>query len=88
LYSALQQPLADSEWGALSHDATRAKKVQKAAKQRQSEVDRDKGLKRVDWLAEHFIFRGLEKDDEFSMRRLAYADSDCEETWVVKMVAP
>lgn len=88
LHAALQQPLADSEWGALSHDASRAKKVQKAAKQRQSEIDKDKGLKRVDWVTDYFIFHGLEKDDEFAKRRLAYVDSECEETWVVKMVAP
>ena len=89
LHNALQQPLADSEWGVLSHDSSKAKKVQKAAKQRQSEIDKlDKTLKRVDWVAENFIFRGLEKDDEFAKRRLAYVDSECEETWVVKMVAP
>ena len=87
LHTALQQPLADSEWGALSHDPSRAKKVQKAAKQRQSEIDKGKGLKRVDWVADSFIFRGLEKDDEFAKRRLAYVDSECEETWVVKMIA-
>jgi len=87
LHAALQEPLADSEWGALSHDPSRAKKVQKAAKQRQSEVDKDKILKRVDWAGENFIFRGLEKDDEFAKRRLAYVDNECEETWVVKMVA-
>lgn len=87
LYAALQQPLADSEWGILSHDLSKAKKVQKAAKQRQSEVDKDKVLKRVDWVADSFILRGLEKDDDFAKRRLAYVDSDCEETWVVEMVA-
>ena len=61
--------------------------MQKAAKQRQSEVDKDKGLKRVDWVAENFIFRGLDKDDEFAERRLAYVNNECKETWVVKMVA-
>ena len=87
LYAALQQPLADSEWGALSHDPSNARKVQKAAKQRQSEVDKDKNLKRVDWVTDSFIFRGLEKDDDFAKRRLAYVDNECEETWVVKMIA-
>ena len=86
LHAALQHPLADSEWGVLSHDPSKAKKVQKAAKQRQSEVDKDKDLKRVDWVAENFIFRGLEKDDDFAKRRLFYLDNECEETWVVKMV--
>jgi len=86
LYAALQEPLADSEWGALSHDLHKAKKVQKAAKHRQLEIDRDKVLKRVDWVADNCIFRGLEKDDEFAKRRLAYVDSECDETWVVKMV--
>ena len=88
LHAALQNPLADSEWGILSCDPSSAKKVQKAAKQRQSEIDKDKkGLKRVDWVGENFIFRGLERDDDFSKRRLVYLDSECEETWVVKMVA-
>ena len=87
LHAGLQQSLADSEWGVLSHDPTKAKKVQKAAKQRQSEVDKDKALKRVDWVADNFIFRGLDKDDEFAKRRLAYVNNECEETWVVKMVA-
>lgn len=88
LYAALQQPLADSEWGVLSYDSSTTKKVQKATKQRQSEIDKDRSIKRVDWLADDHIFRGLEKDDEFAKRRLAYADSECEETWVVKMAAP
>jgi len=88
LHAALQNPLADSEWGILSCDPSSAKKVQKAAKQRQSEVDKDKkGLKRVDWVGDNFIFRGLERDDDFAKRRLVYLDSECEETWVVKMVA-
>lgn len=90
LYTALQEPMADSEWGFLSHDSSKAKKVQKAAKQRQSEISKDKGfgMKRVDWIADSHIFRGLEKDDEFAKRRLAYVDSECEETWLVKLVAP
>lgn len=90
LYAALQQPLADSEWGILSHDASKTRKVEKAVSHRQSEIDKDRtfGLKRVDWVEEKHIFRGLEKDDGFAKRRLAFADSECEETWVVKMAAP
>lgn len=88
LYAALREPLADSEWGVISHDSSKAKKVQKATKHRQSEIDRDMSLKRVDWVADSYIFRGLEKDDGFAKRRLAYVNSECEETWVVKMAAP
>lgn len=88
LHAALQQPLADSEWGVLSHDPSKIRKVQKATEHRQSEIDRDKSLKRVDWVAGNYIFCGLEKDDAFAKRRLAYTDSECEETWVVKMAAP
>ena len=87
LYAALQEPLADSEWGILSHDLSKTKRVQKAAKQRQSEGDKDKIFKRVDWVGDTFTFRGLEKDDDFAKRRLLNVDSNCEETWVVKMVA-
>jgi hypothetical protein len=80
----MQQPLADSEWGMVAADRDRVKKIEKAAKKRQ-EADKGKKVKRIDWLAEAFIFKGLERDEEFSERRTAYAEEDCSDTWVVKM---
>jgi len=86
VYSALQQPLADSEWGMIVGDKDRARKIERAAKKRQ-EIDKGKKLKRLDWLGDAYLFRGLEKDDEFSKRRTAYAEEECPETVIVKMAA-
>jgi len=86
LHSLLQHPVADSEWGMVCMDKERAKKIEKAAKKRQeTDKDKDKQLKRVDFLAESFIFRGLERDDEFINRRTAFFNGSCPETYVVKM---
>jgi len=65
-------------------DKERARKVERAAKKRQDSGGAKK-LKRLDWLGDAFVFRGLEKDDEFSKRRMAYADEEISETVVVKM---
>jgi len=67
-------------------DRERARKIERAAKRRQ-ETDKSKKLKRLDWLGDVCIFRGLEKDDDFSKRRTAYAEEDCPEIVLVKMAA-
>lgn len=86
IYKALQEPIADSEWGMIAGDKDRTRKVERAAKRRQElEKDKSKRLKRVDWLMDGFIFRGLEKDEDFAKRRLAYADAEYPETLIVKM---
>lgn len=84
LYSVLHHPVADSEWGMAVIDKDHAKKIEKAAKKRQ-ETDKDKQLKRIDFLGESCIFRGLEKDDEFANRRTAFFDDSCSQTYIVKM---
>lgn len=67
-------------------DKERAKKIERFGKKRQeAEKDTNKKLKRIDWLGDMCIFRGLEKDEEFAKRRTAYADEPCPETLVVKM---
>jgi len=86
LHVALQEPIVDSEWGVISVDKDRMRKVERAAKRRQEvEKDRSKKLKRIDWLMEGFVFKGLEKDEEFAKRRLAYKDEEYPEVLIVKM---
>jgi len=89
VFTSLNQSLADSEWGLIVGDKERARKIEKCGKKRQ-EAEKDakgKKLKRIDWLGDMCIFRGLEKDDEFAKRRTAYADETCSETLVVKMTS-
>ncbi|KAI6037577.1 hypothetical protein EDC04DRAFT_2125686 [Pisolithus marmoratus] len=84
LYKMLQEPLADSEWGTVCIlDKSRRETIEKAAKAR-AERDKEKKLKRVDWLGDVTTFKGLEKDDEFEKKRLLPEMAPCPETWVVK----
>ncbi|KAK7053172.1 hypothetical protein VNI00_003791 [Paramarasmius palmivorus] len=84
LHNALQQHLADSEWGVAVGDADLKKKIEKAAKKR-GETDGDKALKRIDWLGDATKFKGLEKIEEFEKERLLPGQQPVAETWVVKL---
>ncbi|KAH7889080.1 hypothetical protein F5I97DRAFT_786536 [Phlebopus sp. FC_14] len=87
LYSMLQEPIADSEWGIAIHDKSRKETIEKAAKARQDK-DKDKKLRRIDWLGETTAFKGLEKDEDFERKRLLPGTQACPETWVVKFGKP
>jgi len=87
LYTMLQQPMEDSEWGIVIHDKSRKEAIEKAAKLRQ-EKDKDKRLKRIDWLGDTPMFKGLEKDDEFEKKRALPGSAGVAETWVVKFGKP
>ncbi|KAJ3783530.1 hypothetical protein GGU10DRAFT_51036 [Lentinula aff. detonsa] len=84
LHSALQEHIADSEWGLVVGEKKPRETIEKAAKKR-TESDSDKALKRIDWLGDSTIFRGLEKVEEFQKIRLLPGAEPCAETWVVKM---
>lgn len=84
IYHALQEPLADSEWGMVVTDKATRERVEKAAKKRQ-EIDKDNRLKRIDLLGETTLFKGLEKDEEYEKLRLLPRASNCSETWVVRL---
>ena len=88
LWSALQQPIEDSEWGFLIREK-KSKEIVDAAVRRRLELDpaSDRRPKRIDYLGNMTLFRGLEKDDEFAkLRQLPYS-KNCEETWVVRLFA-
>jgi len=58
-------------------------KIERAARKRE-EKDNDKRLKRIDWLGDTTLFKGLEKDEEFERQRLLPCAQACPETWVVR----
>jgi hypothetical protein len=84
LYKALQEEIMDSEWGFIVGDAKQQKAIEKAAKKR---LNGDKRLKRIDYLGDLTIFRGLYRDEEFERLRLLSGEKRCAETWVVKFGA-
>jgi len=86
IHAALQEPLADSEWGIAVVDRDRRDAILKAAKKR-GEKDNDVRLKRIDWLGDTTLFRGLEQDGEFEKERLLPRNQGCPETWVVRLSA-
>lgn len=79
----LQEPLADSEWGMIVLNDDLREKIERAARRRE-EKDNDKRFKRIDWLGDATLFKGLEKDEEFERRRLLPCAQACPETWVVR----
>lgn len=93
----LQEPLADSEWAMVClpgfGDRKRRDAMERAAERRREKARargdanaaKDKALKRIDFLGEDTIFRGLEKDDDFAKKRLFPTEEECAETWVIKM---
>lgn len=83
MYKALQEPLADLEWGVLMYMKNEREIVVEAAKKR-SGKDRPLPFKRVDWLGDHAIFRGLEKDPGFIETRLLPGTTSYPETWLLK----
>ncbi|KAJ7594527.1 hypothetical protein C8J56DRAFT_440326 [Mycena floridula] len=84
LYSAMQEYLADSEWGLLE-DKQRESIVKAAKKRVEGNSDGDKRLKRVDYLCGDTLFQGLYKDEGFATDRLLPGLKPCPETWVVKL---
>jgi hypothetical protein len=49
------------------------------------EKDVDSLYKRIDFLGENTLFKGLEKDDEFVKSRIMKGVENVSETWVVKI---
>jgi len=82
LHNALQEPIVDSEWGMIVGNKDLKESVEKAAKKREKE--RDKRYKRIDWLGQATMFKGLDKDEEFEKQRLLPGSEPCPDTWVVQ----
>ncbi|KAG1848186.1 hypothetical protein C8R48DRAFT_750400 [Suillus tomentosus] len=87
LHEMLHKHIEDSEWAIVALDKTRREAIEKAAKARQ-EKDKDKRLKRIDWLGDTPMFKGLEKDEEFQKKRHLPGSDTVAETWVVRFGKP
>ncbi|KAF8149456.1 hypothetical protein B0H34DRAFT_733772 [Crassisporium funariophilum] len=88
LYMALQEPIADSEWGFIIKDKKHKETVENAAKKRvESDPNADKRPKRIDYLGDNTLFRGLDKDDDFVKLRLLPHSPGCAETWMIKLMS-
>ena len=87
LYKALQEDIKDSEWGLIVGDGKHHKVVEKAFKKRTEGTDGGKRMKRIDYLGDATMFKGLYKDDDFEKLRLLPGEKKHSETWVVKFGA-
>ncbi|THU96781.1 hypothetical protein K435DRAFT_86444 [Dendrothele bispora CBS 962.96] len=86
MYAALQEHIHDSEWGFACQDKKLRETIEKAAEKR-GKVDGDKVLKRIDWLGEHTVFKGLERSEEFEKMRLFPGSNAVAETWVIRLAS-
>ncbi|KAG5639031.1 hypothetical protein H0H81_007644 [Sphagnurus paluster] len=89
LHYALQEPIVDSEWGLILSIKKQREVIEKAAKKRMDANRADEvKLRRIDYLGEATMFRGLDKDDDFDKARLLPGAKGCTETWVVSFSTP
>ncbi|KAJ2919959.1 hypothetical protein MD484_g451, partial [Candolleomyces efflorescens] len=88
LWSGLQQPLEDSEWGFLIRDKKQREVLEAAVKKRlEHEPTGDKRPKRIDYLGDVTLFKGLERDEEFEKLRNVIQAQGVADTWVVKLTS-
>jgi len=86
VYNCLQQVIEDSEWGFISQDKRIRETIEKASKKRmERDNSADPRPRRVDYLGEATMFKGLEKDDDFAKVRLYPGHQPLAETWVIKL---
>ena len=86
IYNALQEPLLESEWALLMDSSwlerdSRRRGIEQAAQKR---VGKSPVVRRVDWLGEKAVFRGLVKDDNFARHRMMPGMKWSADTWVVR----
>ncbi|KAH6897512.1 hypothetical protein BKA70DRAFT_1231465 [Coprinopsis sp. MPI-PUGE-AT-0042] len=88
IYHALQQPLEDSEWGMIVMDRKARERVEGAMKKRmEAAPSSPPGPKRIDYLGDSTLFKGLEKDGEFIKLRTMPGEGVAPETWVLKITS-
>jgi len=88
MHFALQEPIVESEWGFIARDGKLREAVEAATKKRlAADPTADKRARRIDFLGDTTLFRGLEKDDDFAKQVLVPGGKGCSETWVIKLIA-
>lgn len=83
IYDGLQQDIEDSEWGVIIMEKKWRDAVEKAAKSRMERDKTSKKLKRIDFLGDSAMFKGLEKDEGQAKLRLLPGTEAWAETWFV-----
>jgi hypothetical protein len=68
----------------LAGDKKQRERIEKAWANR-TKGKADKKLKRIDWLGETVMLRGLEKDDSWMRSRLKPGDGTGAQDWVVRL---
>ncbi|KAJ3535209.1 hypothetical protein NMY22_g6594 [Coprinellus aureogranulatus] len=88
LYSGLQEPIVDSEWGFLIKDKKKMEELEKTVKKRlEAEPGSDKRPKRIDYLGDVTCFKGLERDEEYEQLRHLPHSAPVPDTWLVKLTS-
>lgn len=88
IFAALQEPIADSEWGLIMTLKKPRETIENAVKKRlEMDPGDDKRLKRIDFLGDATYFKGLERDDEYVKARTLPGSQGVPESWIVKLSA-
>lgn len=88
MYKNLQEPIRDSEWGFIIRDKNLRETVESAMKRRcEANRNAERHAKRIDFLGDVTLFRGLEKDDELAKLRCMPGETQWQETWAVKFIS-
>lgn len=83
LYKRLQKHVTAAECALVAVDIGRKKAIEDAAKLRQ-EKDKDRRLKRIDWLGDTPVFEGLVQDEPFRKQIHLPKEEVVAETWVAR----
>lgn len=86
VHNALQKPIKRSEWALIASDETKTAEIKRARDKRlEQHPDEDRRPKRIDWLGEMTLFRGLERDDAFAKRVLLPGKDENMETCLIRL---
>ncbi|KAI0339925.1 hypothetical protein BDW22DRAFT_559793 [Trametopsis cervina] len=85
IYESLQRHIRSSEWVLIAHSDVKRQEIEKARKKRLEQFpDDDPRPKRIDWLGEMTLFRGLQRDDALARRMLLPGRDECPNTYVIR----
>ena len=86
IYNALQKPIKRSEWALIAHDERKMSEIKRARDKRlERNPEDDQCPKRIDWLGEMTLFRGLERDEAFAKKILLPGKEENVETCVIRL---
>lgn len=88
MHAGLQESIVESEWGFIVRDNKSKETIENAMKVRvAADPTADKRPKRIDFLGDATLFRGLEKDDDFAKAVVLPGAKLWTETWIIKLTS-